>query len=106
MKGCKATLSFTFCILRTYIVSQEVTVVCKELKEWVCQVVGKDHFIPLSIRQREAPILTLLMLEVVSFPNQLARESGLLERTPKLRDAFVSKRGFKNLEALCKSLIC
>ena len=46
-----------------------VTVVCKELKEWVCQVVGKDHFIPLSIRQREAPILTLLMLEVTSFPN-------------------------------------
>ena len=90
MNGCKATLSFAFCISRSYIVSQEVTVVCKELKEWVCQVVGKDHFIPLSIRQREAPILTLLMLEVVSFPNQLARESGLLERTPKLRDAFVS----------------
>ena len=71
MKGCKATLSFAFCTLRSYIVSQEVTVVCKELKEWVCQVVGKDHFIPLSIRQREAPILTLLMLEVVSFPNPL-----------------------------------
>ena len=67
MKVCKATLSFAFCLSRSYIVSQEVTVVCKELKEWVCQVVGKDHFIPLSIRQREAPILTLLMLEVVSF---------------------------------------
>ena len=69
MNGCKATLSFAFCLSRSYIVSQEVTVVCKELKEWVCQVVGKDHFIPLSIRQREAPILTLLMLEVTSFPN-------------------------------------
>ena len=69
MKGCEATLSFAFCISRSYFVSQEVTVVCTELKEWVCQVVGKDHFIPLSIRQREAPILTLLMLEVVSIPN-------------------------------------